>query len=364
MFPAADDVARQSLRATELSRREVSPRCILEKLPLLATVRDQRCHHREVTTGDWAALTLISACRLLSDWATPSSSYVRYLGKAVWPSRLALFYPHPGTSLPMWQVFASLVVLLALLHWSSWRGTAALSAGGLVLVSGNPGADDRSSAIEQAGHGRSLRLPDIRRLVHHDLLGRSRLARRNWEFRLSGCAAPAVARYSCWPIVTYRQLGFWSDNQTLWSHTLEVTRDNYLAEDIVGSALMDQGQPEEALPHFQAAAESTRPTLSPPWPSEPMISSVATCGKRLTNIRKQLRSPTARLRRAVRCEPQHLPGWAPPIAALGEFATSEREFPAGAWRSTPTTGRHGSLWELSPSCPETFRERCRLTPTE
>ena len=41
-------------------------------------------------------------------------SYVRYLGKAFWPSRLALFYPHPGSSLPAWQVLASLVVLLAI----------------------------------------------------------------------------------------------------------------------------------------------------------------------------------------------------------------------------------------------------------
>ena len=41
-------------------------------------------------------------------------SYVRYLGKAFWPSRLALFYPHPGASLPAWQVLAALVLLLAI----------------------------------------------------------------------------------------------------------------------------------------------------------------------------------------------------------------------------------------------------------
>src|SRR5208283_3378339 len=55
--------------------------------------------------------------------------------------------------------------------------------------------------------------------------------------------------------VTYRQIGFWGDNFTLWSHALQVTRGNYMAEDIVGSTLMDQGDPEAALPHFQAARE-------------------------------------------------------------------------------------------------------------
>jgi len=56
-------------------------------------------------------------------------------------------------------------------------------------------------------------------------------------------------------VVTYRQIGFWSDNLTLWSHALEVTQGNYLAENIVGSTLMDQGHPDDALPHFQAAAQ-------------------------------------------------------------------------------------------------------------
>ena len=44
-------------------------------------------------------------------------SYVRYLGKAFWPSRLALFYPHPGASLQRGQVLAALVVLLAISGW-------------------------------------------------------------------------------------------------------------------------------------------------------------------------------------------------------------------------------------------------------
>ena len=30
-------------------------------------------------------------------------AYARYLGKAFWPSHLAIMYPHPGNSLRAWQ---------------------------------------------------------------------------------------------------------------------------------------------------------------------------------------------------------------------------------------------------------------------
>ena len=39
-------------------------------------------------------------------------SYVRYLGKLFWPSQLAPMYPHPGDSLPGWQVVCAAALLL------------------------------------------------------------------------------------------------------------------------------------------------------------------------------------------------------------------------------------------------------------
>ncbi len=52
-------------------------------------------------------------------------AYVRYLGKAFWPTRLASMYPHLGHFLPTWQIVASaggLLLLTALvLRWRSRR---------------------------------------------------------------------------------------------------------------------------------------------------------------------------------------------------------------------------------------------------
>jgi len=51
----------------------------------------------------------------------------------------------------------------------------------------------------------------------------------------------------------HRQVSFWSDNVTLWTHTLAITEGNYIAEDGLATALIAQGRMEEALPHLQRA---------------------------------------------------------------------------------------------------------------
>ena len=68
--------------------------------------------------------------------------YARYVGKAVWPSRLALFYPHPGTSIKTSHVLAALV-LLAGRHRAGRRAVAPpLSRGGVALVPRHAGPYD------------------------------------------------------------------------------------------------------------------------------------------------------------------------------------------------------------------------------
>jgi tetratricopeptide (TPR) repeat protein len=54
---------------------------------------------------------------------------------------------------------------------------------------------------------------------------------------------------------TYRQLGYWSSNVDLWTHTLAVTKNNFIAENNLGGALLLEGKAEEAHAHFVAASE-------------------------------------------------------------------------------------------------------------
>ncbi len=54
-------------------------------------------------------------------------------------------------------------------------------------------------------------------------------------------------------LVAYRQLGYWRDNVTLWSHALAVTDGNFLAENNLGKALLADGRTEEGVAHFYKA---------------------------------------------------------------------------------------------------------------
>jgi tetratricopeptide (TPR) repeat protein len=49
-------------------------------------------------------------------------------------------------------------------------------------------------------------------------------------------------------------LGYWSSNVDLWSHTLAVTHNNFIAENNMGGALLLLDKAEEAHAHFAAAA--------------------------------------------------------------------------------------------------------------
>jgi tetratricopeptide (TPR) repeat protein len=53
--------------------------------------------------------------------------------------------------------------------------------------------------------------------------------------------------------LTYRQLGYWRNDETLWRYTLSVTERNYMAHDNLAIALSKQGRADEAVGEFRAA---------------------------------------------------------------------------------------------------------------
>jgi len=180
-------------------------------------------------------------------------SYILYVKEVVWPANLVPLYPHPGNSLPAWKAAAAGLILLAisililklrrgylLVGWLWFLGTL-VPVIGLVQV-GNQAMADRYTYIPFLG------------LFVAITWGAAELAE---AVQLSvsikvACAACVVLTLAS---VTYRQAGYWRDSLHLWKHTLDVTTNNFVAEDEYGGALTELGRFDEAYPHFVRAAQ-------------------------------------------------------------------------------------------------------------
>ncbi len=179
-------------------------------------------------------------------------AYARYIGKAVWPTNLIPIYPHPWHALPMSQVIPALALLLIitvlavmgrshrylLVGWLWFLG-AMVPMIGLVHV-GNQAMADRYAYLPFIG------------LFLLVCWGVSDLAeRRHVPVILLRCGGMIVLLVLA--VVTHHQLAYWNDNVTLWTHSIEASTDNYVAHDNLALLLIDRGQTEEAMQHFQAA---------------------------------------------------------------------------------------------------------------
>lgn len=181
-------------------------------------------------------------------------SYVRYLGYVFVPLHLSPLYPYPVGPIPLTRVAAASAILLAitafvlrrrsheflLVGWLWFLGTLVPMIG-LVQVG------------EQAMADRYMYLPmiGIFIMVVWGVPEVFRGAEGHRSILAFLCALPLVA----FALITYRQIGFWEDSQTLWSYTLRVTDRNYMAEDNLAEALATQGQVDEAIIHFHAAED-------------------------------------------------------------------------------------------------------------
>ncbi|MHB8068565.1 MAG: tetratricopeptide repeat protein [Desulfobaccales bacterium] len=248
----SDSALRESYRDRWPRLSSLGGRLVLEKVPLLilsllcsvVTIFAQR------TSG---ALARLGEVPLSERVATALAAYVWYPLKMLWPSRLAVLYPHPLDSIPLWQelgaglllALTSLLLLrlgrrypYLLVGWLWYLGTL-LPVIGLVQVGDQAWAD---------------------RFTYVPLLGLfiifawgAREVTAGWPgariLRPGGAGLILAALLA----VTFFQVRLWRDSITLFEHTLSVTADNYLIQHNLGVALAARDQREQAARHFTEA---------------------------------------------------------------------------------------------------------------
>jgi len=235
----------------QLPLRQTLRMLLIEKLPLLAisaasaviTIRAQRAG------GAVIAATFPFGVRVKN----ALYCYLQYAWKAVWPVKLAPLYPHPGYSLSTWKAALALLFLIGAsafvvkfrsrrylpVGWLWFLGTLVPVIG--IVQAGNQAMADRYAYIPLIG----LFLMIVWGVA--DLAGHAKL-HLGWKVVPAGLVLVALA------IAAYRQTGYWRTSLDLWGHTLDVTTNNFVAEDQFGGALVEQGRTDEAYTHFLRAA--------------------------------------------------------------------------------------------------------------
>jgi protein O-mannosyl-transferase len=223
----------------------------LEKVPLLVLSAASAVITMIVQRAGGAVIST----KHVSIWMRIGNSilcYAVYIEKMFWPRQLAILYPYPH-SLVRWQValaaiFLAAVTWLVLQHrdrrylvvgWFWYLG-AMVPMIGLVQV-GNQAMADRYAYLPMIGLFLMIvwGVADCARSIH---------------LQPSYAAAAGVAAILLLGLATRAQLDYWRDDYTLWSHALQVTSQNFVAESNLGLALMREGRRDDAIAHFRTAS--------------------------------------------------------------------------------------------------------------
>lgn len=179
-------------------------------------------------------------------------AYGLYVKNAVWPSRLALLYPHPGSSLRWAQAILSGSVLLAITGWAiAHRKHRYLVVGWLWFL----GALIPMLGIVQVGiQAMADRYAYIAFLGLFIMICWGVADFAQWK-RLSPVVLPVTSILVLLALggIARRQIGYWQTEEALWRHVLQVTSRNWMAEGQLGAELSKQRRAEEAVAHYKNA---------------------------------------------------------------------------------------------------------------
>lgn len=222
--------------------REKIPLFILTAISIIMTLR----------AASDQAIAAPEILPLLSRIENASVSYVRYIGKLFWPEGLAAFYPYLH-SWPTVQITGAVLVLVCItafvirkfrvfpylaVGWFWYLGTL-LPVIGLVQVGMQAMAD------------RYMYVPMIGLLIML-VWGVPNLL-RGWRTASIVLAAASGMILLFLMICTYFQVQHWQNSIRLFRHAISVTSGNHVAHNLLGNALRDTEQLEDAATNYRKA---------------------------------------------------------------------------------------------------------------
>jgi len=225
-------------------------RLVLEKVPFLALSAVSSVVTFLVQQSGGA---VVKVDRIPLDIRVPNAfvSYLAYILKMIWPSNLAVYYPHRYDRLPTWQVVVAAVLLLGISIWivRSARSHKYLLVGWLWYL----GTLVPVIGLVQVGHQAMADRYTYVPLIGLFIIvawGAGELVAKWPNLKIAVVTSAGVA-VSAIMICTWVYAGYWRDSFTLFNHVLEATGENSIAHYCLSNAFYEQKQYDKALYHAQ-----------------------------------------------------------------------------------------------------------------
>jgi Flp pilus assembly protein TadD len=180
-------------------------------------------------------------------------SYMRYIHKTIWPSKLAVMYPL-SEAIPSKEALlfcALLFVLITTLSIYIGRRKKYVAVGWLWYVGTLVPVIGLVQVGSQAMADRYMYIPMLGLLIIV-AWGVKDLISNRPRWRTITAVSAGVVLFSA-IILTRMQVSYWQNTLTLFEHALKVTGKNRIAEGAYGHALIEAGKPDEGLLHLRNA---------------------------------------------------------------------------------------------------------------
>jgi tetratricopeptide (TPR) repeat protein len=235
-----------------LAGRLVPRRLVFEKLPLLGLAVAS------------CAVTIFAQTKSILPFENMSLSLrvgnaliscVAYLGQMFWPSGLAVLYPFTAGGVGVSEVVLSLVLLAGIstgvfilrrrrpCFLTGWLWYLIMLAPviGIVQVGAQARAD-RYTYLPQIG-------------LYLLLTWAAAELCAGWRHRRVVLGGGSTIILMALIFCARAQTAYWRNSESLWTHTLACTSDNFIGHNNLGIALFKTGNVDEAMVHYQKALE-------------------------------------------------------------------------------------------------------------
>jgi Flp pilus assembly protein TadD len=236
------------------AKRSEAFRLVLEKIPLFSL------------SVVFSIISFIAATKSLQAFSVPLKeriihsqiTYLAYLQKMFWPSKLSSFYPYPENALSVTQgIFCGMVLVgitfisIKLIRkapyfavgWFWYLGTL-VPVIGIFVQAGEQAMADRYAYVPLIGIFIIVAwgLPELMAKWHH---------KKKVLSISAGILIPTLM------VMTWTQVGHWKNSITIFKHDIKVTDKKYpnfaVVHNNLGIALVAKGNNEEAISHYKMA---------------------------------------------------------------------------------------------------------------